>query len=94
MATSIPVVAIFNSSADIAEEMRDLLGRAGFVVVSAHVDEVRRARSDVKALMEHDPSVIVYELIPPFQRPWHLVQHLHATPEFQRRTFVHTAIHV
>ena len=92
MSKSIPVVAIFNSSDDIAETLRDFLERAGFAVVSAHVDEVRRGRSDVKALMDqHDPFVVVYDLIAPFQRQWQFVQHLRETPEFERRAFVYTS---
>jgi CheY-like chemotaxis protein len=92
MSPSIPVIAIFHSSDDISELLRDLLERAGFAVVSAHVDDVRRGRSDVKALMEqHDPFVIVYDLIPPFARHWQFVQHLRQTPQFKQRTFVYTS---
>ena len=92
MATSTPAIALFIASDDIAEQLRDLLEREGFVVVSAHVDDVRRARSDVKALMDqHDPSVVVYDLIPPFARHWQFVQHLRQTPEFERRAFVYTS---
>ena len=45
MPTSVPVVAIFNSSDDLIEMLRDVLERQGFVAVSAHVDDVRRART-------------------------------------------------
>lgn len=92
MAPSIPVVALFHSSDDISEVLRDLLERAGFAVVGAHVDDVRRGRSDVKALMEqHDPLVIVFDLIAPFARQWQFVQHLRETPQFERRAFVYTS---
>ncbi len=92
MPRSVPVVAIFNSSDDLTEALRDFLERAGFAVVSAHLDDVRRGRSDVKALMEqHDPFVILYDLIAPFQRHWQFVQHLRETPDFERRAFVYTS---
>jgi len=39
---------------------------------------------------QHDPFVVVYDLIPPFERHWQFVQHLRATPEFERRAFVYT----
>jgi CheY-like chemotaxis protein len=92
MRTSTPVVAIFNSSDDVIELLRDLLERAGLVAVSAHVDDVRRARSDVKAFMEqHDPFVVVYDLIPPFERHWQFLDHLRETPDFERRAFVLTS---
>lgn len=90
--TSAVSVAIFNSSDDLGELLRDALEQKGFVVVSARVDDVRRARSDVKALMEqHDPLVVVYDLIPPFARQWNFVMHLRQTPDFERRAFVFTS---
>ena len=89
MPNSVPVVAIFSSSDDIVELLRDVLEQHGFVAVSAHVDDVRRARSDVRAFMEqHDPLVVVYELIPPFRRHWQFVTHLRQTLPFERRAFV------
>jgi CheY-like chemotaxis protein len=92
MPTSVPVVAIFNSSDDMVEMLRDLLERHGFVAVSAHVDDVRRARSDVKAFMEqHDPFVVVYDLIAPFERHWQFLNHLRQTPDFERRAFILTS---
>jgi CheY-like chemotaxis protein len=92
MPSSVLVVAIFNSSDDISEMLRDLLERRGFVAVSARVDDVRRARSDVKAFMEqHDPFVVVYDLIPPFERHWQFLTHLRETPDFKRRSFVLTS---
>jgi hypothetical protein len=79
----IVAVAIFHSSDDIAECLRDALV-AGLVVVSPHVDDVRRSRSDVKAMMEqHNPFVIVCDLIPPSTRHWQFVEHLRGTPEFE-----------
>jgi hypothetical protein len=92
MPSSVLVVAIFNSSDDISEMLRDLLERRGFVAVSARVDDVRRARSAVKAFMEqHDPFVVVYDLIPPFERHWQFLTHLRETPDFKRRSFVLTS---
>ncbi len=92
MPTAVPVVAIFHSSDDITEMLRDLLERNGFVAVSAHVDDVRRARSDVKAFMEqHDPFVVVYDLIAPYARHWQFLSHLRQTPDFERRVFVLTS---
>ena len=90
--TSAVSVAIFNSSEDLAELLRDALEQNGFVVITARVDDVRRARSDVKALMEqHDPLVVVYDLIPPFVRQWNFVTHLRQTADFVRRAFVFTS---
>ena len=92
MPSSVLVVAIFNSSDEISEMLRDLLERRGFVAVSARVDDVRRARSDVKAFMEqHDAFVVVYDLIPPFERHWQFLNHLRETPDFKRRSIVLTS---
>ena len=40
---------------------------------------------------QHDPFVVVYDSIAPFQRQWQFVQHLRETPEFERRAFVYTS---
>jgi CheY-like chemotaxis protein len=86
-----PVVAIFNSSDDLIELLRIEFERHDFVVLSAHVFEVRRGTVDLKSLVEqHKPQVIVYDLIPPYDRQWQFLDHLRHTSPLNRIPFVIT----
>jgi DNA-binding NtrC family response regulator len=87
----VPVVAIFNSNDDVVEMLRTAFEAAGLVVVSAHVDEIRRGRTSlVEFIREHDPDVIVYDLVPPYDRSVRFLQHLQ-NQAFAGRRFVLTS---
>lgn len=88
-----PVVAIFNSNDDLVEVMRGVLEQAGFVTVSGHIDEVRRGELDLTNFVkQHDPSVIVYDLVPPYDRSWRYLELLKASDLFRGRSFVLTSV--
>lgn len=75
-----PVVAVFNSSADTVELIRAWFERVGIVVVSAHLDEVRRGSFDLPSFVEqHKPSAVLFDIAPPYDRSWLFVQHLIST---------------
>jgi hypothetical protein len=64
-----PVVAILNSNDDVVEMLRNLVEQAGFVSVHGHIDDVRRGRLDlINFVRQHDPAVVVYDLVPPYDR--------------------------
>ena len=85
-------VAVFNTSDDVVEMLRIVLEDSGFVVVSAHIDEVRRGDvSLVDFIEEHDPKVVIYDLTPPYDRSWRFVQHMQAAPRMHGRPFVLTS---
>lgn len=87
-----PVVAIFNSNDDIVEMLRFALEQAGMIVVSGHVDAIRRGEQRLSDFVEeHNPAVILYDLIPPYDRSWHFLEHLRETPSLQGRRFVVTS---
>jgi DNA-binding NarL/FixJ family response regulator len=72
-----PVVAIINSHDDVVEMLRTAFEQAGMVVVSAHVDRIKRGDTSLADFVkEHKPSVIVYDLVPPYDRSWRFVEHL------------------
>jgi CheY-like chemotaxis protein len=72
-----PVVAIFNSSPDTVDMLRFVLERADFVVVSAYTWELREGQVDALGfLREHQPSVIVYDVAPPYEPNWRLFEHI------------------
>jgi len=85
-------VAVLNSNDDIVEMLRFTLENAGFVVVSAHIDAIRRGESSLSDFVdEHEPQVILYDLIPPYDRSWRFLQHLRNAPNMQGRRFVITS---
>lgn len=75
-----PVVALFNSSDDLVELLRIALEQQDFVVVTGHVDDLRKGKMDLGAFVnQNDPAVVVYDLIPPYDRHWAFVDHLRTT---------------
>ncbi len=89
------VVAILNSNDDILEMLRIALEQAGFVVVSGHIDKIRRDDQRLSAFIDdHDPAVIVYDLVPPYDRSWRFLEHVRASPSLRGRRFVVTSTNV
>jgi CheY-like chemotaxis protein len=82
MSQSPPVVAVFNSSADTVELIRAWFERVGIVVVSAHLDDIKRGSFDLPSFVEqHKPSAVLFDIAPPYDRSWLFVQHLiHSSP--------------
>jgi DNA-binding NarL/FixJ family response regulator len=90
--SSAPVVAIFNSNDDVVEMLRLALERAGLVVVSGHIDAIRRGEQRLSDFVEeHDPAVILYDLVPPYDRSWRFLEHLRDVPSMRGRRFVITS---
>src|SRR5690349_5556470 len=93
--SSTPVVAILNSNDDVVEMLRFALEQAAFVVVSGHVDKIRRGEQRLADFVdEHNPAVIVYDLVPPYDRSWRFLEHLRAGPSLRGRRFVVTSTNV
>jgi DNA-binding NtrC family response regulator len=85
-------VAVFNSSEDLIELLRLYLENAGYVVISGHIDEIRRDKLDLDALVrQHRPSVVLYDLIPPYERNWLFVEHLRTTSPLRDIPFIITS---
>lgn len=77
MSDRVPVVAVLNSNDDVVELLRLVLEQAGFVVISAHVDKIKRGDSSVLELVStHRPDVIVYDIVPPYEASWRFLQML------------------
>jgi DNA-binding NtrC family response regulator len=93
MANQVPVVAVLNSNDDVVELLRMAIEQAGLVVVSAHVDQIKRGGAGIGEFVEeHNPDVVVYDLVPPYERSWLFLQHLRETALVGRR-FVITSTH-
>jgi DNA-binding NtrC family response regulator len=87
------VVGIFNSSEEVVDLVKDVLEQAGFVVVLGHIAEIRRGTFDLESFIrQHRPKVIVYDLVPPYEKTWAFLEHLRGTDVLQGVQFVLTSI--
>jgi DNA-binding response OmpR family regulator len=86
------VVAIFNSSPDTVDMLREVLQHAGIVAVSAFTFDIRDGQVDLEAFIrQHQPGAVIYDVAPPYEPNWQLYQHLRATPAFAHCRFVVTS---
>ena len=92
MASSAPVAAVFNTSPDTVELLRVVLQHAGFLVVSAYTFEIRDGKVDLEQFLHlAEPSVVVYDIAPPYDANWSLFQNLLANSPLQRYRYVITS---
>ena len=92
MPDPVPVVAVINSTPDIVDLLRLAVEREGFVAVTALTFEIRDGKTDLDHLIQqHQPTVIVYDIAPPYEANWKLFQHVAAMPVMQGRQFVLTS---
>lgn len=95
MTETLPVVAVINSSPDVVDMLRIWFEQAGFVVVGAQTWEVRDGEVDIEAFArQHQPRVVIYDLAPPYEPNWRLLQHMRRMPAMQGREFVLTSTNV
>jgi DNA-binding NarL/FixJ family response regulator len=90
---SLGVVALFNSNVDALVLLGRLLESAGFTVVTALIPDLRNGRCDVNAMLDrHNPSVIVYDIGPPYEDNWKMFEQLRASTSMRDRRCVITAV--
>lgn len=95
MAAAAPVVAILNTNDDVVEIIRTGVELAGLIAVSIHLDSIRRGRASLEDFVrEHDPSVIVYDVAPPYEQSWRYFRRLRESPLLRNRQFVITSTNV
>ena len=89
------VVAILNTNDDLVEMLRVAIERAGLIVVSLHVDSVRRGRASLEEFIkEHDPAVVLYDIAAPYEISWRYLDLLRSLPMMADRQFVLTSPNV
>lgn len=72
--------------------LRVVLQQAGFVVVSAFTFDIRDGRVDLESFMrQSQPSVVIYDIAPPYDANWGLFQHLRRRSSLQHYRFVITS---
>jgi CheY-like chemotaxis protein len=85
------IIAIFNSSPEVLELVRDSLQQAGFQAVVGQVDDLKRGRLDMLTFVEeHHPDVIVYDVAPPYDTNWTFLRLMRNSKVMQGRAFVVT----
>jgi len=88
------VVAIVNTNPDLVELLKARIEAAGFIVLILHVADIRTGLDIETTLKEHDPRVIVYDVVPPYDRSWRFLEHLRSGTSFAGRQFVITSPNV
>ena len=80
-----PVVAVVNTNPDVVELLKARIESAGFVVLVIHIAEIRAGLDVAAVFAQHDPKVIVYDVVPPYERNWRFLQHMRETAFYGRR---------
>jgi len=89
------VVAIINTNPDLVRLLRVNLESAGYVVLVIHIEDIKTAAGDVEAIIErHNPRVIIYDIVPPYDVNRRFFDHLRTTKAFQNRHFVITTVNI
>jgi DNA-binding response OmpR family regulator len=88
-------VAVFNSSEDTTDMLRELFEHDGFVVVTAFTHALRDGETDLEGLMrQYAPQVIVYDIALPYEENWRLYQKIRSSPACRDVPFVLTSTNV
>ena len=88
----VKTVAVLNASDDVVELLRLLLEQQGYVVVSAHLDAIKRGEVDLENFIRtHRPSAVLYDVAPPYERQWAFMNHMRALPVLQQLPFILTS---
>lgn len=89
---SAPVVLVIDTSPDTVDMLRTVLEHAGFTVLSGYTFDLRDGRVDLVAMIrQHAPRAIVYDIAPPYDENFRLMQHLRSLPGISECPFVVTS---
>jgi DNA-binding response OmpR family regulator len=84
-------VLIVNSNQDVVDMLRLTFERAGWNVATAHVHEAKEGTVDlVKLAHDHDASVVVFDVAPPYEENWELFATIRMAPGMEDRAFILT----
>ena len=87
--SSMPTAAVVNTNPDLVELLKARIEAAGFVVLVLHLADIRSGLDLAAVMKQHDPQVIVYDIVAPFERNWRFFNHLRESA-FADRRFVLT----
>ena len=79
-----PVVAVINTSEDVAKLLSEVLTAEGFRPVVAYVPDFREGRQDLATFLRaHEPTVMVWDIAIPYDVNWAYVQQVRAAGVMQ-----------
>jgi len=86
-----PIIAVFNSSNDTVDLLRTALEAEGFHTVVGHIPDVKSGELDLVGFIEHHaPTVIVYDISPPYEANWTFLRLVRNLEPLKGRRFVLT----
>lgn len=75
-----PGVAIINTSPDAINLLSTVFNHAGFRVVSAYTFDIRDGNLNLESFLRtHEPGVVVYDIAPPYEQNFELLEQLRRT---------------
>jgi len=87
-------VAVFNASDDTVEMLTVVLSNRGYRAVSGHADDVKSGELDFIAFLRtHQPSAIIWDIAPPYDRNWNFFQLLRLLRPLEQCHIVLTTTH-
>ena len=90
----LPSVAVFNSSSDTIDILKQALEEHGFAVASGHVSEIKKGEVDVLDFVaEHEPDVVIYDVALPYEENWRFLRLLQSSDVLKRLKWVITTTH-
>jgi CheY-like chemotaxis protein len=88
---SAPLVAIINTSEEVAGLLKLILEGDGYRTATTYVPHLKRDEPSASVfLQEHDPPVIVYDIGIPYEENWAFFRAIEQSPAAQGRRFVLT----
>ena len=89
--SSAPVVAVVNTSEDVATMLSETLRLERFQPVVGCVVDFREGRQDLAAFLhEHDPAVIIWDIALPYDVNWAHFQEVQASDAVRERRVILT----
>ena len=86
----LPAVVIINTNPDLVELLKVRIEAAGFVGIVLHISDIRAGLDVGAVLAQHNPAVIVYDVVMPYERNWQIFEQLRNTIFAERRFVITT----
>jgi CheY-like chemotaxis protein len=85
------IIAIFNSSSEVLELLREVMESIGHATVTAHIDDLKRGRIDMITFVDqYHPDCIIYDVAPPYDANWTFLRLMMSSNALRGRAFVVT----
>lgn len=86
-----PLVAVVNTSEEVAHLLQQVFEGEGFRTVATFVPDLKRRTPDpADFLLQHDPPVVVWDIALPYEENWQFFQSVQQSRAAQGRRFVLT----